>query len=148
MTGAVDRALRLWNQPIPPGEAGAAAFREAYADPLVLNGVEWTVTALVERARATQAALADLDFELVDRIDAGDRCAIAFRQSGRHVGAMPGEHALPPSGDRVEGLGMDMFRIVGDRIAEIWVLSDLLAQLVGPAAGPPRHSSRAAADQP
>jgi SnoaL-like polyketide cyclase len=139
VTGAVDRALRLWEHPIPPGEAAVAAFREAYADPLVINGVEWTVTALVERARTTQAVLADIGFEVVDRIDAGDRCAIAFRQWGRHVGTMPGGHPLPPSGERVEGLGMDMFRIVEDRIAVIWVLSDLLAQLAGPATIPPQR---------
>jgi SnoaL-like polyketide cyclase len=139
MTSAVDRALQLWEQPVPPGEAAVAAFREAYADPVVINGVEWTVSGLVERARATQAALADIGFELVDRIDAGDRCAIAFRQWGRHVHAMPGERALPPSGEWVEGLGMDMFRMVDDRITEIWVLSDLLAQLAGPARIPPRH---------
>ena len=147
MTGAVDRALRLWEASIPDGDAAVAAFRDAYADPLVINGVEWTVTALVERARATQAALADIGFQVVDRIDTGDRCAIAFRQWGRHVGALPGEHAVAPSGERVEGLGMDMFRLVGDRITEIWVLSDLLVQLVGPAKLPPRHPWQAS-DKP
>jgi hypothetical protein len=129
MAHPVDRALQLWASPPRDGAAGLRDFREAYADPVIINGTAMSVADLVERARATHASLADLHFELVDRIDAGERCAIAFRQSGRHVAALPVPGAAPATQRKVTGLGIDLFTIVDDRIARIWVVSDLLSAL-------------------
>ena len=130
MTGAVDRALEIWKTPPPEGDSALDLFRTAYADPVIINDTPFTCTQLVERARATHRAFADLEMEVVDRIDAGDKAAVAFRQSGKHVGALPMPGAVEPSGDVVSGIGMDIFTIVDDRIARIWVVSELLSQLV------------------
>lgn len=133
MSHVVDDALKLWEQPPAPDEGQAfAAFRRVYSDPVVINGVDTSTAQLVARARATHAALADLDFEILDRFGAGDRYAIAFRQSARHVGRMPGPNAAAPSGRIVTGMGMDIFTIGDGRIARIWVVSDLLARLTAP----------------
>ena len=132
MTNAVDRALRLWAEPPPPGAAGVEAFRSAYADPVSVNGTALTAGQLAERARNTHAALADLHIEVVDRVDAGDRCAVVFRQAGRHVARMPGLD-VAPSGRMLTGVGIDVFTIVDDRISQIWVVSEVLSRLAGPA---------------
>ncbi len=130
MTDAVDRAVRLWTESLPAGDAAVEAFRSAYADPVVINGTDVSVAALVERARGAQAALADLRIEVVDRFDAGDRSAVAFRQSGRHVAAMPGPDGTAPSGRLLTGIGIDLFTIVDDRIARIWIVSELMSSLL------------------
>lgn len=62
----VDRLMALWQQPVPAGDAGAAAFGALYADPLTVNGVPFTVADLVARARTMQAAYSDLRAELRD----------------------------------------------------------------------------------
>jgi hypothetical protein len=44
VTGAVDRVLQLWTEPLPPGETAVHAFREAYADSVIINEVVMFVT--------------------------------------------------------------------------------------------------------
>jgi hypothetical protein len=48
----LERLVPLWTQPVDARDAPPeAAFREVYADPVAVNGVETTVTELVGRAR-------------------------------------------------------------------------------------------------
>jgi len=84
----VERLLRLWTEPLPPPAEAVAAFREAYTDPVSVNGVDMSVAALVERARAAQRAFADLRMELIEEIEAPGRVVIVFWQRGRHVGPL------------------------------------------------------------
>ena len=60
MTRLADHLLRLWMNPLPDGDAAVAAFREVYADPVRVNGIDMTVAALVQRARALHAAFDQL----------------------------------------------------------------------------------------
>ncbi len=84
----VERLLRLWTEPLPLPAEAVAAFREAYTDPVSVNGVDMSVAALVERARAAQRAFADLRMELIEEIEAPGRVVIVFWQRGRHVGPL------------------------------------------------------------
>jgi hypothetical protein len=131
MEDPVERAIALWRARPAEGDEAAAAFRTAYADPVLINGVPTSTAQLVERARATHAALGDLSMEVIDRIDAGDRCAVVFRQAGVHIGMFPNT-STEPTGASVSALGIDVFTFVDGLIAEIWVVSELAAQLGGP----------------
>jgi len=131
MVTAVDRAIALWAGRPAEGDEAEDAFRTAYADPVIINGVPMSVADLTARARSTYDMLANLSIEVVDRFGVGDRCAVAFRQSGRHVGRAPVPDALEPDGRVVSGVGIDLFTITDDRISHIWVVSEVLGKLVG-----------------
>jgi hypothetical protein len=128
----VDSLFQLWTRPIPTDDAAAtAAFAEVYTDPVRINGADMSVADLVARARSIQAALDDIDIELVDQVATADKLAIAFRQTGRHVGPLPTPLGpVSPTGRRIEGLGMDILTLSGGRISQIWVLADELQRLV------------------
>ena len=54
----VERLVALWTESLPESDTEAlAAFRDAYTDPVRLNGVEVQLTDLVVRARMLQRAL-------------------------------------------------------------------------------------------
>jgi len=123
----VERLLRLWTEPLPPPAEAVAAFREAYTDPVSVNGVDMSVAALVERARAAQRAFADLRIELIEEIETPGRVVIVFWQRGRHVGPleMPlGE--VSPTGREVEVRVIDVLSITNGRISAIQVVPDNL----------------------
>jgi hypothetical protein len=47
VSALLDRLLPLWTQPVDSRDDAEAAFREVYADPVVVNGAEMSVTDLV-----------------------------------------------------------------------------------------------------
>jgi hypothetical protein len=129
----IERALQLWGQPLPPGDAAVEAFRAVYADPVLVNGSPTAVSVLVDRARMMQAAFEDLGHTVLEQLEAPGRLAFAFRISGRLVGPLAtplGE--LAPTGSRVEVVGMDIFVLdeEADRVAAIWALADYLSLLL------------------
>jgi steroid delta-isomerase-like uncharacterized protein len=72
-----------------------------------------------------RAAFPDLRFAIEDELAEGDKVATRWRVSGTQRGAFLGH---PPSGKRIDVSGMNMFRIVGGRILEIWVNMDRLGE--------------------
>jgi hypothetical protein len=128
----IERALPLWTGPIPADDdAAVAAFAGVYTDPVMVNGEPSPLLALVDRARQLQGAFERLDHELVAELDTGDRCAFAFRLSGRHVGPLVtplGE--IAPTGRHLGVTGMDIFVLRDGLVAEIWALADLLGLLM------------------
>jgi ketosteroid isomerase-like protein len=129
--GLVDRLLRLWTEPIVAPADALAAFREAYTDPVSVNGADVPVAALVERAHGLQRAYADLRLELIDRIETPERVVIAFWQRGRHVGPLEtplGE--IGPTGREIEVRTIDILSITDGRISAIQVVPDNLGLLV------------------
>ena len=136
----IDRALRLWGQPLPPGDAGLEAFRAVYADPVDVNGVATPVQVLLDRARMMQVAFAGLRHTVLETVETPGRLAFAFRISGRLVGPLDTPLGpLPPSGDLVELAGMDIFVVdeQRDRVTAIWALADHLSLLVAAGAVEP-----------
>ena len=88
-----------------------------------------------------QGALSDLRHELLADVDSGDRCAFAFRLSGRHTG--PLDTPLGPlaaTGRELMVAGMDIFVLRDGRIAEVWAVADMLGSLA--AAGADRRRRR------
>jgi steroid delta-isomerase-like uncharacterized protein len=76
-----------------------------------------------------RTAFADYRFTMHDEIAEGDRVVARFTASGTHVGDYFG---IAPTGKQVEYSAVDIFRLEGGKIAEVWSLSDqhdLLQQL-------------------
>ncbi len=69
-------------------------------------------------------AFPDLQFHLDDIIAEGDRVATRMIAHATHLGAYMG---VPPSGKKVSCAVMGVARVVGDKIAEHWGVTDELA---------------------
>jgi predicted ester cyclase len=131
MSPIVERALTLWTDPLPEGDAGLAAFRAIYAEPLEVNGATTPLSALVERARMLQAAFGRLQHQVLQEVDGGEHVAFAFRLTGHHLGPLETPlGTVAPTGRRLEVQGMDIFELCLGRIHAVWAVSDHLDLLV------------------
>ncbi|MBZ5594370.1 MAG: ester cyclase [Acidobacteriia bacterium] len=92
--------------------AGISAFREGYIRP-------------------TQAAFPDIQHQAKDLLFDGDRVVMRFHGEGTHKGEFMGIAATNKV-MRYEGIAI--FRMQGDRIAEVWVHSNAARQLAALAA--------------
>jgi hypothetical protein len=139
MNPIIHRAMPLWAEPVPADDDEArAAFAAVYTDPVIVNGHPAPVGELVRRARMLQGALSDIRQELLAEVDTGDRCAFAFRLSGRHTGPLDTPCGpVPASGRQLTVAGMDTFLLRDDRIAAVWAVADFLGALA--AAGAVTH---------
>jgi hypothetical protein len=127
------RALRLWGQPLPPGDAALAAFRTVYTDPVDVNGVTTPLQVLVDRARMLQQALDGLRHQVNERFEAPGRIAFAFRMSGRHAGPLETPlGTIAATGREVHIDGMDIFvvDVDADRVTGIFAIADYLGVLI------------------
>ena len=133
MSHLVDRALRLWSEPLPEGDDAMAAFRTVYTDPLDVNGEATALQVVVDRARMLQLALEGTTHHVKEWFEAPGRQAFAFRITGRHVGPLQtplGEIAA--TGREVTLDGMDIF-VVDDeavRVTGVWAIADFLDLLM------------------
>jgi len=131
VTYPVDRALRLWSEPLAEGDEALAAFRTVYVDPLEVNGVQTPLRELVDRARMLQRAFEGLQHEILERFDTAERTAFAFRLSGRHLGRLTTPLGdVAPTGRLLDVLGMDIFAIRNDRVFAVWAVADYLGLLM------------------
>jgi predicted ester cyclase len=128
--GFFERLLDLWETPVDGRDDPEAAFRELYADPLLLNGSPVPVSSLVDRARAMQRALANRTTEIVEQVETPGRLAVAFYVRGEHVGPLETPlGTVNSTGRRVEIRTIDVLTIVDGVVTEIWVVSDELGML-------------------
>src|SRR6476659_5871456 len=88
MAQLLQRALRLWAEPLPDGPAALAAFRTVYRDPLPVNGEVTEVQVLLDRARMLQGAFEGLRSTVHEHLVTPGRQAFAFQLSGRHTGPL------------------------------------------------------------
>ncbi|GAB3125141.1 hypothetical protein GCM10027160_47310 [Streptomyces calidiresistens] len=89
----------------------------------------------VEQIRRTRELFSDIDTTL----DAGpvlgaDMVAARWTFHGTYRGGVPG--ATAPAGTRVSFVGQDLFRVAGDRLAEYWVVSDVMGLMTSLGAVP------------
>ena len=133
-TGAViailERLLALWTQPIDSWDDAEAAFREVYADPVVVNGTEMPITELAGRARALQQAFDQLGMHILDTVETPDRIVIAFLMRGRHVGPFISPLGMvAPTQHDIEVRTIDVLTVTAGVVSAIWVVSDDLGLL-------------------
>lgn len=132
MDELVTRALRLWHDPVPEGDAGLTAFRNVYIDPVRVNGVETPLRVLVDRARMMQAAIDGLTAHIDDQVVASGRRAFAFHILGRHAGPLVTPlGTVAASGRSVDLAGVDIFDVdeATERVTGVWAVSDYLGLL-------------------
>lgn len=108
----------------------AAAFREVYADPVMVDGGQVPVTTLVERARPLQRAFDRLQMHILDTVETPDRVVVACLLRVRHVGsfAWPLGTVAPTHRD-IEARTIDVLTITGGTISALWAVSDDLGLL-------------------
>jgi predicted ester cyclase len=84
-------------------------------------------------AALMHGALADCRCELDDVIADGDRIAVRYTTRARHVGELFG---AAPSGRSATFTGIEVFRVLDDKIVEYWgeaTMSDLFSTPPEPA---------------
>jgi steroid delta-isomerase-like uncharacterized protein len=75
---------------------------------------------------AFRAAFPDLVITADDMVAEGDRVAVRYTWHGTYQGTWPG---IPRSGVPVTMTGMAIHRVVGGRVAALWVVGDELGLL-------------------
>jgi hypothetical protein len=126
----LERLVPLWTQPVDARDAPEAAFAEVYADPVVVNGTEMTITELTGRARSLQRAFDRLDMHILDTVETPDRIVIAFLMHGRHVGPFISPlGTVAPTQRDIEVRTIDVLSVTAGVISAIWVVSDDLGLL-------------------
>lgn len=81
---------------------------------------------LIQFFTMIQTGFPDFDVVVEDLFAEGDRVAIRFTFHGTHHGEFMG---IPPTGQRVTMPGIDILRIEGGKIAELWGQEDMLGML-------------------
>jgi predicted ester cyclase len=130
MIALLDRLVPLWTQPVDSLDDPEAAFREVYADPVVVNGAEMSLTDLVGRARMLQQAFDQLEMHIMDTVETPDRVVLAFLMRGRHVGPFHSPlGVVAPTQREIEVRTIDVLTITAGVVAAIWVVADDLGLL-------------------
>lgn len=94
---------------------------------LVRDGVEARGRETVKRVLAQlYRAIPDLEYRIDDAVSSGDKIAIRWEGRGTHRGEYSG---ISPTGSAMSYVGITFFETRGDRIARIWVSTNLLEQL-------------------
>jgi predicted ester cyclase len=127
----LERLLSLWTEPVDGRDDPEAAFGAVYADPVVVNGAEMSLTALVARARSLQQAFDQLGMDILDIVEAPGRVVVAFVMRGRHVGSYASPlGTVAPTGRDIAVRTIDVLTVSGGLVTAIWVVADDLGMLV------------------
>jgi steroid delta-isomerase-like uncharacterized protein len=92
------------------------------AMPEDVHGVE----GFKEFVRMYRSAFPDIHVEVEDQVAEGDKVATRWRAGGTHEGEIAG---VPATGNWVEITGMEISRISGGKIAEIWDNYDVMGMM-------------------
>ena len=106
---AIDEVVEpdvLFHAPVPTGATGAQALKQVWAGLL--------------------HAFPDIHVAVEDVIAEGDKVVARNTVTGTHQGEFRG---VPPTGKSVSYHEIFVFRVSGGRIAEIWGVVDVLAQM-------------------
>lgn len=107
--------LELWGA----GDATAVDRYIASDARTVMTGFEGsTIEVMREDVERYLGAFTDVETEIVELIEAGDRVVLWWTTAGTHVGPY-GDIAPEPNGARIVMEGVDVFRVAGDRIVEV-----------------------------
>ena len=92
--------------------------------------------AVREMADRFRRTFPDLRFEVDDLIESGDKVVVRWTANATHEGALD---VLPATGRRVSWTGIDILRLEGSHIVEVWASADAMGlweQLTGPDPSP------------
>ncbi len=75
---------------------------------------------------AYRIAYPDVHLTVEDIFGSGDKLAVRWTSRGTHLGEMMG---MPPSGNKIEIMGISLFRIADGKVAEEWEGFDTLKMM-------------------
>jgi predicted ester cyclase len=104
------------------GQPGHAGWTEHLSETVSFNGREIPPAELAAFLGGIRAGFPDLEFVIIGQIAEGDRVATWGRFHGTHTGSFAG---IPPTGRKVEWLGIAVDRIENGKIVEMWHEMDL-----------------------
>lgn len=101
---------------------------EVVADDVVLHGEgeDRGLDAMTAHTRAYLDAFPDLETVVEDLIGEDDRVVVRATMRGTQTGAFGG---IPPTGRSIEVADVDIFRVAGGKIVEMWAGPDRLAMM-------------------
>lgn len=122
--------MRLWDD-LPAGPAALeAAFREVYADPLVVNGERRTLPELVAMASGMRSVFADTAGGRRGRRDARPGCCrVPAARTARGPAPTP-LGTVPPTGRTVDLKIIDILTITDGLIGAVQMVADNLDLLL------------------
>lgn len=91
---------------------------------LQVNGREISLADYAGRLAALVETLPDFRWELVDVVASDEKLAVRIQSTGTPLAEWMG---VPPNGKSVSVTELVFYTFRGDKIAEIWVLFDVLA---------------------
>ena len=118
--------MKRWVDAINRNEL--SAIKESVASDFIRHDLSGTspdvvgIEQLTEFIKTLRVGLPDMQVTIEDIFATDDRVAMQITTVGTHAGEILG---FPPSGKRVQFAGINLYRIVGDQIAETWQLQDL-----------------------
>jgi len=122
----VKALMRHWIDESNKGNAAAlAVIDEICAPNIIVHGIAES-TGLENYKRfvgEAHSAFPDICLTLHDMVVEGDKIAIRFTETGTHKGAFMG---IPPTNKKVTIRGVEIDRIVGGKVVEIWSGLDVL----------------------
>jgi predicted ester cyclase len=125
-----ERLLDLWAAPIPARDEALAAFAALYTDPVSINGTAVPLSALVDRADQTHAALERTAVEVLDVVESPGKVVIAFEMTARHIGTWHSALGdVPATGRIITVRTIDVLTMRDGLVTAIWVTSDETALL-------------------
>lgn len=124
MSGAAQRYLAFWNTGDESDARLALApdFMDRTLPPGRPQGVEGPLFA----SKTFRAAVPDLKAQAEEMLLAGDRVVVRLRFTGHYTGSFRGKAG---SGQAVDFIATDIYRIANGRIAENWHIEDNLTLL-------------------
>ncbi len=119
LTTAALRYDTFWNTGDP--ELERLALDPAFIDRTLPPGRAQGVTGPLDASATMRAAIPDLGCEVEQMIVAGDRVVAHLHFRGTFTGVFEGRHG---SGQNVDFIATDIYRVVGGRITDNWHLED------------------------
>ena len=119
------------------------AFDELLTEDCVLvrNGAEASGREAIKKVLANlYRAFPDIEYSVDDVLVAGDKMALRWQGRGTHRGEYQG---VPASGRRVTYDGITIYELRGNRIARIWVSTNVLGVMRSLQTGAPQPEARA-----
>jgi steroid delta-isomerase-like uncharacterized protein len=118
---------RIWDEIWNKGELSACSevFSAGYVGHLPMMEVHGP-NEFSQLVSAYRGAYPDVHLTVDDLFVIGDRVAVRWTSRGTHLGAMMG---FPPSGNKIEIMGISLFRIEDGKVAEEWEGFDTLKMM-------------------
>lgn len=101
---------------------GSEGWTEYLAQDLAFNGRKISPDELAAFLEGIRGGFPDLEFVIIGQISEGDRVATWGRFQGTHKGRFGG---IPPTGKKVDWLGIAVDRIEDGKVVEMWHEMDL-----------------------